>query len=54
MSATPISRIIPHYCGMAGWVRRKRLVIVFRAFFDESGLNPCEDKVLVMGDFLGR
>jgi len=27
---------------------------MFRAFFDESGLNPHEDKVLVMAGFLGR
>lgn len=27
---------------------------MFRAFFDESGLNPEEDKVLVVAGFLGR
>jgi hypothetical protein len=27
---------------------------MFRAFFDESGMNPREDKVLVMAGFLGR
>ena len=50
---TRISRIVPHLCGMASWVREKCLVTVMRAFFDESGLNPHEDKALVMGGFLG-
>jgi hypothetical protein len=27
---------------------------MFRAFFDESGLNPREDKVLIMAGFLGH
>jgi len=28
--------------------------MMFRAFFDESGLNPGEDKALIIGGFFGR
>ncbi|HUB30018.1 MAG TPA: hypothetical protein VL967_09985, partial [Terracidiphilus sp.] len=35
-------------------MRMQRLVTVFRAFFDETGRNPVEDKAFVMGGFLGR
>jgi hypothetical protein len=38
---------------MARRLRDKRLVMTLRAFFDESGLNPHEDKALVMGGYLG-
>ena len=48
-----ISRIIPRLCGMSSRLREKELVMVMRAFFDESGLNPHEDKALVMGGYLG-
>ena len=50
----PISRVIRHYCGMPERLRKKRRLLVFRAFFDESGTNPKLDKALVMGGFLGR
>jgi hypothetical protein len=53
MSALPISRLIPHYCGMAKRIRNQRQVLVYRAFFDESGLDPTLRKVLIMGGFLG-
>jgi Protein of unknown function (DUF3800) len=49
----PIAHIIPHLCGMPSRVRKKRLVTALRAFFDESGLNPNSDSVLVMGGYLG-
>ena len=48
-----ISRVIPHYCGMPKHLRAKKVVMVMRAFFDESGLNPKKDKALVMAGFLG-
>jgi len=51
--ADPISRIIPNYCGMAERVRKRRQVVVLRAFFDESGLDPTRNKSLIMGGFLG-
>jgi hypothetical protein len=31
----------------------KRIIVSMKAFFDESGLNPHEDKALVMGGYLG-
>lgn len=49
-----VSRVIPHYCGMPERLRKKRRLLVFRAFFDESGTNPLENKALVMGGFLAR
>ena len=54
MSATPITHVVPHLCGMARAKRMSRLVMVFRAFFDESGKDPVRNKALVMGGFLGR
>jgi hypothetical protein len=48
-----ISQIVPHLCGMASRLRGKRRVMVMRAFFDESGLNPHKDEVLVVGGYLG-
>src|SRR6476660_6781390 len=50
----PISRVIPHYCGIPERVRRKRNLLVFRAFFDESCLDPTKYKSLVFGGFLGK
>lgn len=35
-------------------LRKKKRLLVFRAFFDESGTNPEENKALVMAGFLGR
>jgi hypothetical protein len=35
-------------------VRDKRLLMMFRAFFDESGTDPEKNKALVMGGFLGE
>ena len=35
-------------------VRDKRPIIVFKAFFDESGTDPIKNKALVVGGFLGR
>lgn len=52
--ALPIFRVIPHYCGMPERVRKKRPLLVFRAFFDESNTDPQANKALVMGGFLGR
>lgn len=49
-----VSRIIPHLCGMSQRLRGKRWLMMFRAFFDESGLNPKEDKAFIMGGFLAR
>jgi Protein of unknown function (DUF3800) len=49
----PLSWVVPHLCGMAKRLREKRIVMAMRAFFDESGLNPHEDKALVMGGYLG-
>lgn len=54
MIALPISRVIPDYCGMPERIRNRRRLLVFRAFFDESGTNPKENKALVIGGFLGR
>ena len=54
MGTIPISRVIPHYCGMPERLRRKRRLLVFRAFFDESGTDPKLNKALVMCGFLGR
>jgi hypothetical protein len=48
-----LHRVLPHLCGMASRVRNKRRIMAFRAFFDESGLNPREDKALIMGGFIG-
>jgi hypothetical protein len=48
-----VSQIVPHLCGMAKRFRMKRLIVSMKAFFDESGLNPHEDKALVMGGYLG-
>lgn len=48
-----ISQIVPHLCGMAKRFRMKRIIVSMKAFFDESGLNPHEDKALVMGGYLG-
>ena len=53
MKSAPLTDVIPHLCGMARAYRLRNLVFVMKAFFDESGLNPYEDKVLVMGGFLG-
>ncbi|MGH9615778.1 MAG: DUF3800 domain-containing protein [Acidobacteriaceae bacterium] len=49
----PLSHLIPHLCGIPSRLRGKCLVMVMRAFFDESGLNPTEDKVLIVGGYLG-
>ena len=43
-----------YLCGMPKRLREKRLVMALHAFFDESGLNPNEDKVLILAGFLGR
>ena len=53
MKAFPISRVVPQYCGMAERLRRQRRLLVYRAFFDESGLDPKLNKGLIMGGFLG-
>lgn len=53
MTAPLISRVLPHLCGMPKRVRDKRLISVFKAFFDESG-GPESSKALIMGGFLGR
>lgn len=45
--------MIPYLCGMPFRLRGKQLAMVMRAFFDESGLNPHEDRALVMGGYLG-
>jgi hypothetical protein len=34
-------------------VRDKRWLMMFRAFFDESGTDPKKNKALVLGGFLG-
>jgi len=34
-------------------LRDKRLIVVFKAFFDESGTDPIKNKALVMAGFLG-
>jgi len=38
---------------MAGRIRKQRRLVVYRAFFDESGLDPKLNKALIMGGFLG-
>ena len=48
-----VARIIPHLCGMPKRVRDKRWLMMFRAFFDESGTDPKKNKALVLGGFLG-
>lgn len=53
MAVLSISRSVPRLCGVPSRLRRKCLLLAMRAFFDESGLNPTTDKVLVMGGFLG-
>ncbi len=52
-SSLPLSWVVPHLCGISARLRRKCLVMAMRAFFDESGLNPHQNKVLVMGGYLG-
>ena len=52
--SVPMTEAVPHLCGMPSSMRMQRLVTVFRAFFDETGRNPVEDKAFVMGGFLGR
>jgi hypothetical protein len=47
-----ISRIIPHLCGLPKRIREKRLLLMLRAFFDESGTDPSSDMALVMGGFV--
>src|SRR5258708_19488910 len=39
---------------MARSKRERRLVTVFRAFFDESGTDPMINRGLIMGGFYGR
>lgn len=39
---------------MAKRFRDKRLLMIFGAFFDESGLNPHEDEALIMAGFVGH
>src|ERR1035438_6587987 len=39
---------------MAKRYRDQRLLMIFRAFFDESGTSPHENKSLVMGGFVGH
>jgi hypothetical protein len=39
---------------MSRAIRMRRLVIVFKAFFDESGKNAKTNKAFLMGGFLGR
>lgn len=53
MKTLPISRVVPQYCGMAERLRKQRRLLVYRAFFDESGLDPKLNKALIMGGFLG-
>jgi Protein of unknown function (DUF3800) len=53
VSAPLLSRALPHLCGMPKRLRDKRLIVVFKAFFDESG-GPESSKALIMGGFLGR
>lgn len=45
---------IPHLCGMPKLKRGIRRVAIFRAFFDETGLDPSIDSDLVVGGFLGH
>jgi hypothetical protein len=45
LARIPVSRIVPHFCGMPKRLRDKRLLML-TAFFDESGLNPTTDRVL--------
>jgi hypothetical protein len=49
-----VARAIPHLCGMPKRLRDKRQVVMFRAFFDETGLDQNEDSALVLGGFFGR
>jgi hypothetical protein len=46
-----LSETIPHLCGMTKRVRDKRLLMMLRAFFDESGTDP-NGPAFVMGGFL--
>jgi len=39
---------------MAKRLRDKRQLMIFRAFFDESGLNPHQDEAMIFGGFVGH
>jgi hypothetical protein len=53
MNLTPITHIVSHLFGMSREKRLRRLVIVFKAFFDESGKDAKDNKAFLMGGFLG-
>ena len=50
----PITHTVRHLCGIAISKRMRRMIVVFRAFFDESGTDRTKNKAFVMGGFLGR
>jgi hypothetical protein len=52
--AVTLTDAIPHLCGMGRAKRLKRMVVVFTAFFDDSGTDRKNNKAFVMGGFLGR
>ena len=45
----PVSRVVPHLCGLPLSIRKKRLLLMYRGFFDESNRNKADVKFLIAG-----
>ncbi len=45
----PVRWVIPHLCGLPKAVRDKRVLLMFRGFFDESNRNPSERQFILAG-----
>jgi hypothetical protein len=49
-----VAHVIPHPCGMVKRLRDKRHLMIFRAFFDETAVNPHENEAMIFGGFTGH
>ena len=45
----PVRWVIPHLCGLPKVPRDKRVLLMFRGFFDESNRNPSEGQFILAG-----
>src|SRR6266487_4807420 len=45
----PVRWVIPHLCGLPQVARNKRVLLMFRGFFDESNRNPSEGLFILAG-----
>ncbi|MGB8061619.1 MAG: hypothetical protein WCF26_06980 [Candidatus Sulfotelmatobacter sp.] len=45
----PVSRVVPHLCGLPKAQRYKRVLLMFRGFFDECNRNPEDVRFIMAG-----